>query len=67
MIQSIYFFLNKNLSDALNNKYIYIDNQTLVLLLIGTKKAYSLKTESISHTYPKYKKKIYLKAKKASI
>lgn len=43
MVQCMYFFLNQELSDVLNDRYVYTDNQTMVHLLARTKKGDLLK------------------------
>ena len=42
--QSMYFFLNQGWSDTLNDRYVRTNDQTVVRLLAGTKKADSLET-----------------------
>lgn len=66
-VKNIYFFLNLLWFDALNNRYIYTNNQVLIYFFTKTKKLYSPKTQMASYTYSKYEKKRCLKAKKASV
>lgn len=53
--------------DALNNRYIYINNQTIICLFIIKKKADSSKTQVASYIYFEYKEKKYLRVNKANV
>lgn len=55
-LQNIYFYLNWGWFDALNNRYIYIDNQIMVHLLARKKKADLLKTQVVSSLYSEYER-----------
>lgn len=44
MVQNIYFYLNYNWFDILNNRYKYINNQTIIRFLAKTKKTNLFKT-----------------------
>ena len=63
----MYFFLNQSWFDALNNRYVHTDNQIVVRLLAGTKKADPLKTQAASHACSKYERRGYPKANRASV
>ena len=65
--QNMYFFLNQGWSDALNDRYVYTDNQIVVRLLARTKKADPLKTQAASHACSEYEKRGYPRANKASV
>ena len=63
----MYFFLNQDWSDALNNRYVCTGDQIVVCLLAKIKKTDLLKIQVTSHTYFEYEKKSYLKANKTSV
>lgn len=65
--QSIYYFLNLNLFDALNDKYIYMDNQILIYILAQIKKSNPFKIQVASYACSKYKTERYPRANKASV
>ena len=65
--QSMYFFLNQGWSDALNDRYIRTDDQTVVRLLAGTKKTDPLKIQAASHACSEYERRRYPRANRASV
>lgn len=64
-VQSLYFFMNYNWSDVMNDRYIYTDNQIVICLFAKTKKVDYIQVAS--NTYLKYKKKRYPKTNRASV
>lgn len=66
-VQNMYFFLNLDWSDALNNRYVYIDKKTMIYLIAGRNKVNSLKIPATNYTCFEYEKKRYLKANKATV
>lgn len=63
----MYYFLNWVWYDNLNDRYIHTDNQTVICLLVGIKKADLFKTQAASHKYSKYEKRGYPRANKANV
>lgn len=57
----MYFFLNWACFDAVNDRYLYTDNQTILHLLAETKKIYPVKTQPTSHTCFEYERRRYVK------
>lgn len=63
----MYFSLNKNRFDALNNLYVYIDVRIVVRLLARTNKTESYETEMASHLCSEYERKKYPKSNRANV